>query len=75
MRRCKSTWTVFVGGLGRATNDTTLREAFSVHGEVCEAKAVVDRKTGKCRGFGFVTFADYDTALTSIQTMDQWFDA
>ncbi|XP_076885662.1 glycine-rich RNA-binding protein 4, mitochondrial-like [Bidens hawaiensis] len=72
MRRFISTWTVFVGGLGSATNDAMLREAFSVHGEVIEARAVVHKKSGRCRGFGFVTFPDYDSAWNSIHEMDQW---
>ncbi|KAK1419966.1 hypothetical protein QVD17_29431 [Tagetes erecta] len=67
-----SNWKMFVGGLGPDVNDTSLREAFSVHGEVTEAKVVTDRKTGMSRGFGFVTFTDYYSAWDSMNIMDQW---
>ncbi|XP_035833583.1 glycine-rich RNA-binding protein 3, mitochondrial-like isoform X3 [Helianthus annuus] len=40
MTRCMS-WKVFVGGLARATNDTSLREAFSPYGEVSEGLEVL----------------------------------
>ncbi|XP_022000548.1 glycine-rich RNA-binding protein 3, mitochondrial-like [Helianthus annuus] len=59
MIRCASNWKLFVGGLGPEINSTLLREAFSVNGEVIEAKAVMDRKSGRCRGYGFVEFANY----------------
>ncbi|KAF5791677.1 putative RNA recognition motif domain, nucleotide-binding alpha-beta plait domain superfamily [Helianthus annuus] len=71
MTRCMS-WKVFVGGLARATNDTSLREAFSPYGEVSEARVITDRKTGRSRGFGFVTFTDYDAGNDAIDDMDQW---
>jgi len=47
---------LFVGGLAWETNDDSLRSAFAEHGEVSEAQVVVDRDTGRSRGFGFVTF-------------------
>ncbi|KAJ0834219.1 putative RNA recognition motif domain, nucleotide-binding alpha-beta plait domain superfamily [Helianthus annuus] len=62
---------VFVGGLAWATDDMSLREAFSAYGEVYEARVIVDRETGRSRGFGFVTFADTEAASAAIQAMDQ----
>jgi cold-inducible RNA-binding protein len=53
---------LFVGGLAWTTNEAGLREAFSKFGEVVEAAVVNDRDTGRSRGFGFVTFADADSA-------------
>jgi heterogeneous nuclear ribonucleoprotein A1/A3 len=50
---------LFVGGLAWATDDQGLREAFSPYGAISEAKVILDRDTGRSRGFGFVTF---DTA-------------
>jgi RNA recognition motif-containing protein len=48
---------LFVGGLSWGTTDDTLREAFERFGEVTEARVVMDRETGRSRGFGFVSFA------------------
>ncbi|XP_076930926.1 glycine-rich RNA-binding protein 3, mitochondrial-like [Bidens hawaiensis] len=63
---------VFVGGLASATDDTSLRETFSSYGEVSEARVVIDRETGKSKGFGFVTFEDFDSGFYAIVGMDQW---
>ncbi|KAJ7570618.1 hypothetical protein O6H91_01G128400 [Diphasiastrum complanatum] len=49
---------VFVGGLSWSTSDRGLEDAFRKFGSVVEAKVVLDRDTGRSRGFGFVTFAD-----------------
>ena len=49
---------LFVGGLPWATDDNGLREAFSEFGEVTDAKVIMDRATGRSRGFGFITFAN-----------------
>ncbi|KAK1419971.1 hypothetical protein QVD17_29441 [Tagetes erecta] len=70
--RCASNWKLFVGGVAPDTNDTRLREVFSKHGEVTEAKVIMDEKTGKSSGIGFVTFAKYEPACRAINTMDQW---
>ncbi|MCA9544251.1 MAG: RNA-binding protein, partial [Myxococcales bacterium] len=45
---------LFVGGLAWATDDNSLRNAFESFGEVTEAKVILDRETGRSRGFGFV---------------------
>lgn len=51
-----TTWTkLFVGGLPYHTTDQSLREHFSVYGEIEEAVVITDRQTGKSRGYGFVS--------------------
>ena len=49
---------LFVGGLAWATRDETLKAHFEQCGEVTDAKVIMERDTGRSRGFGFVTFAD-----------------
>lgn len=61
---------LFVGGLSWGTDDQALNEAFSVHGQVNEAKVILDRDSGRSRGFGFVTFADADGAQAAIEALD-----
>lgn len=61
---------LFVGGLAWATDDSSLRQAFSKFGEVKDAKVIIDRDSGRSRGFGFVTFADANMARTAQTTMD-----
>ncbi|MGC6514693.1 MAG: RNA recognition motif domain-containing protein [Myxococcota bacterium] len=61
---------LFVGGLAWATDDASFFDAFSQFGEVSEAKVILDRETGRSRGFGFVTFADAEAADEAIKAMD-----
>ncbi len=61
---------LFVGGLSWDTTDEGLRAAFATFGEVTEAKVITDRETGRSRGFGFVTFADQESATTAKGEMD-----
>lgn len=61
---------LFVGGLSWNTNDEQLRQAFERFGNVDDAKVITDRETGRSRGFGFVTFADEDSARSAISEMD-----
>ncbi|KAM7483390.1 hypothetical protein LguiB_007973 [Lonicera macranthoides] len=70
MIRCMSSSKVFVGGLAYATDDTSLREAFNKYGEVIEARVIVDRETGRSRGFGFITYATPEDASSAIQALD-----
>ncbi|MAD60371.1 MAG: RNA-binding protein [Myxococcales bacterium] len=61
---------LFVGGLAWATKDDSLFAAFSQFGEVTEAKVILERDTGRSRGFGFVTFADGAAADDAVANMD-----
>ncbi|MEQ1504928.1 MAG: RNA-binding protein, partial [Myxococcota bacterium] len=61
---------LFVGGLSWNTTDEGLLDAFSEFGEVTDAKVITDRDTGRSRGFGFVTFAQEDSARAAIEKMD-----
>jgi RNA recognition motif-containing protein len=61
---------LFVGGLSWGTSDDSLRDAFSQFGEVTDAKVITDRDTGRSRGFGFVTFADDNSADEAMSQMD-----
>ena len=49
---------LFCGGLAWATDDASLRAAFESFGEITDVRVVLDRETGRSRGFGFVAFAD-----------------
>ena len=61
---------LFVGGLAWATRDETLRDHFSQCGEVTDAKVIMERETGRSRGFGFVTFADSETAAKAREELN-----
>jgi len=57
---------IFVGGLSHQTKETVLRSHFSTFGEVIDAVVLHDPGGGRPRGFGFVTFADAESALSVI---------
>ncbi|TGK59487.1 RNA-binding protein [Leptospira wolffii] len=61
---------LFVGGLSWSTTDLTLRQVFETHGAIQEANIVIDRETGRSRGFGFVTFVDQYSAETAISALN-----
>ena len=52
-------------------NDASLQAAFSAFGEVAEARVVLDRETGRSRGFGFVTFGTEEAAETAAREMNE----
>ncbi len=61
---------LFVGSLSWNTTGDELRDAFAACGEVVEAKVIMNRDTGRSRGFGFVTYQNEDGAARAIETLD-----
>ena len=51
---------LFVGGIKEDTEEHHLREYFEKYGKIDAIEIITDRQSGKKRGFGFVTFDDYD---------------
>lgn len=51
---------MFVGGVKEDTTEDMVREVFGEFGEIEAVDIIMDKTTGKPRGFLFVTFADYD---------------
>ncbi|XP_077368799.1 RNA-binding protein 38-like isoform X2 [Festucalex cinctus] len=49
---------IFVGGLPYHSDDASLLKYFETFGDVAEAVVIIDKHTGKSRGYGFVTMAD-----------------
>ncbi|KAJ7568483.1 hypothetical protein O6H91_01G034200 [Diphasiastrum complanatum] len=60
----------FVGGLSWNTTDRDLEDAFQRFGRIVEAKVIVDRDTGRPKGFGFVSFADERDMEDAIDKMN-----
>lgn len=52
----------FVGGLSPATTSDSMKEFFSSYGKVVDATVMVDRESGRSKGFGFVTYEDSSNA-------------
>src|ERR1700744_3701037 len=60
---------LFVGNLSFNTTENDLQEAFAAHGTVVEANLMMDRMTGRSRGFAFVTMSTPDEAQKAIEAM------
>src|SRR5262249_43973526 len=58
---------LFIGGLSFSTSNERLREVFAQAGAVESAAVVMDRETGRSRGFGFVEMARADGAEAAIK--------
>ena len=61
---------LFVGGLSFSTSSERLREAFAGFGEVQSATVVMDRDTGRPRGFAFVTMATVEGAQKATSALN-----
>jgi RNA recognition motif-containing protein len=61
---------LFVGGLSWDTTTDDLRAAFVKFGPIEDASVVLDRTTGRSRGFGFVTFEKSADAAEAVKTMN-----
>ena len=57
---------LYVGGLPYSTTDNELKEAFSQAGSVASATIIMDKMTGRSKGFGFVEFAADEDAQKAI---------
>ena len=55
---------LFVGNLSFNITENDLQDAFAAHGTVVEANLMMDRMTGKPRGFGFITMSTPDRTAT-----------
>ncbi len=58
---------LFVGNLAFATTENDLQDAFAAFGTVMEVNLMMDRMTGKSRGFAFVTMSSPEEAERAIQ--------
>ena len=61
---------LFVGNLSYNTTENALHDAFSAHGTVVEANLMVDRMSGRPRGFAFVTMGTPEEAQKAIEAMN-----
>jgi RNA recognition motif-containing protein len=57
---------LYVGNLPYTVDDAQLRDLFSKHGEIDELALIMDRDTGRPKGFAFVTFATQQAAEQAL---------
>ena len=61
---------LYVGNLAYAVTDSDLEQMFAAHGTVQSAQVIMDRDTGRSKGFGFVEMGSDQEAQTAIAAMN-----
>jgi len=63
---------IFVGNLPFSVDNRKLEEEFAKYGKVVSAKVILDKNSGRSRGYGFVEFAEEGSAQAAVDgTNDQ----
>ena len=61
---------IYVGNLNYNLSEDDLRQVFEEHGEVSSAKIIIDKYSGRSKGFGFVEMPNDDEATAAIQALN-----
>lgn len=61
---------IYVGNLSYQVNDPELTEAFAAYGQITSAQVIMDRETGRSRGFGFVEMSDEEEGAKAIAALN-----
>ena len=61
---------IYVGNLSYRASEEDLRQAFSRYGQVSNVSIIMDRETGRSRGFAFVEMPDANEAKAAIEALD-----
>jgi RNA recognition motif-containing protein len=61
---------IYVGNLSYSTTESGLTELFGAYGKVDRASIIMDRETGRSRGYGFVEMSDDGAAQQAIEALD-----
>jgi cold-inducible RNA-binding protein len=64
---------IYVGNLSYSMSEQELRDAFGAYGDVSSVKILMDRETGRSRGFGFVEMpnqSEGEAAITQLNGKD-----
>ncbi|MCU7795601.1 MAG: RNA-binding protein [Candidatus Thiodiazotropha sp. (ex Myrtea spinifera)] len=62
---------IYVGNLPWSINDNELRDLFAAFGEVSSANVIMDKFSGRSKGFGFVEMANNDEADAAIKALNE----
>ncbi len=62
---------IYVGNLSYDMSEEDLRNSFEDHGTVDSAKIIMDRESGRSKGFGFVEMPDNSEATAAIQELNE----
>ncbi len=61
---------LFVGNYSWNLNEEDMRELFAPYGELEDVKLIIDRMTGRSKGFGFVKFVNEEDAAKAVEELN-----
>lgn len=61
---------IFISNINYSVKESQLEELFASYGAIQSAKIIMDRETGRSRGFGFVEMPNNDDANTAIESLN-----
>jgi RNA recognition motif-containing protein len=61
---------IYVGNLPYSATDQSLSDTFAIHGSVTSARIIMDRDTGRSKGFGFVEMSEESDTHNAIQKLN-----
>lgn len=61
---------LYVGNLSYDVNEEQIEQTFGEYGEVRSVRLIMDRETGRPRGFGFVEMGDQSSGLNAIDNLN-----
>jgi RNA recognition motif-containing protein len=61
---------IYIANLNYGVSDADLKKLFEEYGEVSSAKVIIDKYSGKSKGFGFVEMPDDDEAQNAINELN-----
>jgi RNA recognition motif-containing protein len=62
---------IYVGNLPYSATDQEMQELFEAHGTVTSARVIIDKYTGRSKGFGFVEMPNNDEAQKAIDATNE----
>ena len=62
---------IYIGNLSYEVDDRQLQELFEAHGSVSSAKVIIDRDSGRSKGFGFVEMPDDGDGRNAIAALNE----
>ena len=62
---------IYIGNLPYSISEDELRDLFAAHGEVSSANIIMDRDSGRSKGFGFVEMPDKAQGEAAVNALNQ----
>lgn len=62
---------IYIGNLPYTISEDELRDLFATHGEVSSANIIIDRDSGRSKGFGFIEMPNKDQGESAIKAINE----